>query len=374
MQHLAQFFTEGLPRSREEVVHRCIHVLHAHKTGVTRASLSFLLKPGEKFEHQEEEESSRATMRRTARRQSDFQKMSQMVIRNVDEKTMIIRNLAARWQVHIHGAKAVKSILSHTWLVQVAMMFTAVHPWWQLMRFCLLTPQTVRVALLFLKLASAGMTNSLFFASDSPLPDEDPSCFPPEEEFLPWMVYTATVGLLSAFLGDCVVYTLFLMQERRPIERAEWTDGRKARQHAWWRCMSHLYWVIWFAYLSGCLLYIMLFLANTHPAYTNEWLLVTLVSLLQDFIMMPVIIAISLGTASKVSLCSSAVRESVEELWLDHGQAPVEAPTAPSAALEAANAAEAEPEVELEPNFAAGLGCSSQDQDLVSVLPGVPSH
>ena len=39
---------------------------------------------------------------------------------------------------------------------------------------------------------------------------------------------------VTAFLGDGIIFILFLVQRKSVVYRTEWTEARKARQRCWW--------------------------------------------------------------------------------------------------------------------------------------------
>lgn len=59
-----------------------------------------------------------------------------------------------------------------------------------------------------MKLISAAAAAALFFSSEAETPDSDPECEQPEELWRE-MVQNFTVGVLSAFLGDAVIFFVF---------------------------------------------------------------------------------------------------------------------------------------------------------------------
>ncbi|CAE7885026.1 unnamed protein product [Symbiodinium microadriaticum] len=305
-------------KAPEVAVNRCIRSLHAHRSGVATDSLDIILPPGEKFEL--EEPAVARTVTRTAARRSRFSRLAHAVVDNMDDFTVALRDLSARWNVHIHGAGAVQSILRSCWLVRVGMLFPAFHPWIALLRHSLLTTYKVRVALIFLKLCTAGATNALFFTSSSPGPGSDPNCRP-ARDLLARLVQNTVVGMLSAFLGDCVIFALFLVQDRKPTEK-HWTPKAKARQLRVWRCRAWTFWVVWTLYSVLCLLYIMAFLANMRLRDAHQWHMSTGMSLLQDLLVRPLFIAFGLGTAASLGLLSRGVRSRTEAKWLQGGPGP----------------------------------------------------
>ncbi|CAE7234800.1 unnamed protein product [Symbiodinium sp. CCMP2456] len=295
----------------------------------------------------------------------------------MDDFTVALRDLSARWNVHIHGAVAVQSILKSCWLVRVGMLFPAFHPWIALLRHSLLTTYKVRVALIFLKLCTAGATNALFFTSSAPGPNSDPNCRP-ARDLLARLVQNTVVGMVSAFLGDCVIFALFLVQDRKPTEK-HWTRKAKARQLRIWRCRAWTFWVVWMLYSVLCLLYIMAFLANVRLADAHQWYMSTGMSLLQDLVVLPLFIAFGLGTAASLALLSRNIRSRTEAKWLQGAQASqLSEPAEPEPESEEAPGSRRNSDLsagtfECQPGAdMADLNEHATDQEWTGILPGVP--
>ncbi|CAE7546111.1 Lztr1 [Symbiodinium sp. CCMP2592] len=301
-------------KAPEASVNRCITSLHAHRSGVAKDSLEIIVQPDDRFELQEEPVSKQVT--RSAARRSRFSRLVSNAVADssMNGFTVALRDLGARWNVHIHGATAVRSILKSRWYARVCLLFPAFHPWLAVLRLSILTSYKVRVALIFLKLCTAGATNAVFFSSTSPAPGSDPSCLP-TQNLLEQLVQNTVVGMMSALLGDCAIFTLFLVQNRKPVEK-DWTEAAKSRQINVWRCRAALFWFLWLLYSTSCLLYVMMFLATSRLEDAHGWYLATGVSLLQDLVVLPLFMALCLGTMASLALLSSGIRARTEAKWL----------------------------------------------------------
>ncbi|CAE7785608.1 unnamed protein product, partial [Symbiodinium sp. KB8] len=275
-----------------------IRSLHAHRSGVAKDSLAIILQPDEKFEL--EEEPVNRQISRTVGRRSRFSRLVQEVGlgTNMDGFGKALRDLGARWNVHIHGASTVQCMLASRWYRRVALLFPAFHPWIALLRLSLLTSHKVRVSLIFLKLCTAASTSALFFTSSSPGPDSDPNCKKPQT-LVAQVVQNTVVGVVSALLGDVIVFALFLVQNRSPIEK-DWTEQSKRWQLRVWKCRAVAFWLIWLVYSLVCLVYTMLFLANVRLVDAQGWLMSTGMSLLQDLVILPLFLALALGLMASV--------------------------------------------------------------------------
>ncbi|CAE7941396.1 unnamed protein product, partial [Symbiodinium necroappetens] len=198
---------------------------------------------------------------------------------------------------------------------RVALLFPAFHPWIALLRLSLLTSYKVRVSLIFLKLCTAASTSALFFTSSSPGPDSDPNCKKPQT-LVAQLVQNTVVGVVSALLGDVIVFALFLVQNRSPIEK-DWTEQSKRWQLRVWKCRAVAFWLIWLVYSLVCLVYTMLFLANVRLVDAQGWLMSTGMSLLQDLVILPLFLALALGLMASVALLSKGIRRRIEAKWLE---------------------------------------------------------
>lgn len=352
-------------RGQRESLHQ---VPARHRSGVATDSLRIILQPDEKFELEEEPE--RRQVVRAQGRRSRFSRLVQEVGRNVDDFRVALRDLGARWNVHIHGASTVRSILTSRWYIRVGLLFPAFHPWIALLRLSLLTSYKVRVSLIFLKLATAGATNALFFTSSSPPLDSDPACRTPQS-LGARLVQNTVVGMVSACLGDCVVFALFLVQDRKPIAK-DWTEEAKKWQLAVWKMRAVVFWLVWLAYLAISLLYILVFLANRRLEDAHSWYMSTGMSLLQDLVVLPLFLALALGTTASLALLNSRIRRSIEAKWLEGHET---------------QAFRGEPEEEAPPSRrtsehswhfhvgrgrAPGVEQAPEQQDFARILPGVP--
>jgi len=366
IQDFASFILEC--KAPEASVNRCIRSLHAHRSGVATDSLRIILQPDEKFELEEEPE--RRQVVRAQGRRSRFSRLVQEVGRNMDDFRLALRDLGARWNVHIHGASTVRSILTSRWYIRVGLLFPAFHPWIALLRLSLLTSYKVRVSLIFLKLTTAGATNALFFTSSSPPLDSDPACRTPQS-LGARLVQNTVVGMVSACLGDCVVFALFLVQDRKPIAK-DWTEEAKKWQLAVWKMRAVVFWLVWLAYLAISLLYILVFLANRRLEDAHSWYMSTGMSLLQDLVVLPLFLALALGTTASLALLNSRIRRSIEAKWLEGHET---------------QAFRGEPEEEAPPSRrtsehswhfhvgrgrAPGVEQAPEQQDFARILPGVP--
>eukprot|EP00435_Cladocopium_sp_Y103_P062094 s1141_g23.t1 len=183
----------------------------------------------------------------------------------------------------------------------------------------MLAPVRVNVALLFLKITSAGALGAVFFSSGSPSPDSDPECFPPEGG-VEQAVQSFTVGLTTTILGDVIISILFALQMKKVVFSAdEWSEKQKKMQHLRWRIWSGVFWLTFLVYGSFCELYICLFLANVSHADASSWLQSMGVSLLESLLLKPSVTALTLASiATLVLCCRPHLTQKIQAKWIKH--------------------------------------------------------
>ncbi|OLP99250.1 hypothetical protein AK812_SmicGene18223 [Symbiodinium microadriaticum] len=322
-ENLAEVVKEFLPNAPVSTVNRCITTIHAHKTGTSRDSIDGVKKLSKTFSRSmsmtsamSSNEDKSPDMQR--RRPGLLRKLSSSVITTVDSglKSAHSNGLLPYEEMKKHGAQAVESFLSSTWVKRILLLFPALHPWLETVRFSLFTSHAVRAALIITKLTSAAAVGALFFSSSSTTPDSDPDCQPPTD-LLASMVQTATVGIISALLGDLVIFALFILQSRSAVDRNEWNSSEKTKILMKWRCKSFVFWSAWSCHAGFSIIYVLLFLANVSLQDAIKWLESCCVSLLQDLILVPLAMAFILATLASFAICCSRkVQHKIENDWL----------------------------------------------------------
>lgn len=216
-----------------------------------------------------------------------------------------------------HGQAAAEAFLQRGWLCRIATLWPASHPWMKATHFSMLAPVRVNVALLFLKITSAGALSAVFFSSGSPSPGSDPECFPPSGG-VEKAVQSFTVGLITTMLGDFIISILFTLQMKKVVfSPHEWSEKEKRRQHVRWSIWSAVFWIIFLVYGSCCELYICLFLANVIEADANKWLQSMGVSLLEGLLLKSLLAAFALASiATLVLVCRPHVTQQVAARWI----------------------------------------------------------
>ena len=230
-------------------------------------------------------------------------------------KDQLRSSLSRKWQIHYHAAVAVEKFLSSSWLQRVMILLPCMHPWVTLRLASIFRPHVVRAALVILKLVSAAFTNAMFFTSTgTQAMGSDDECTEPQS-FAEKLLAATIVGFFSACMGDVLIVVLALVQRRNVLIRDRWTEKMKKSQLRRWRARRLVFWFVWFIAIVFSILYTTSFLANVSAPDTSRWLESTGVSVLQDFLFRPLLLALGYATCSTLILCSSHVRETVEKQW-----------------------------------------------------------
>ena len=323
-ENLAEVVKEFLPNAPVSTVNRCITTIHAHKTGTSRDSIDGVKKLSKTFSRSMSMASAMSSEDRdnvggnVQRRRPSLRELGSSVITTVDSglKSAHSNGLLPYEEMKKHGTQAVESFLSSTWVKRILLLFPALHPWLETVRFSLFNSHAVRTALIITKLTSAAAVGALFFSSSSTTPDSDPDCQPPTD-LLASMVQTATVGIISALLGDLVIFALFLLQSRSAVDKNEWNPREKTKILMKWRCKSVVFWSVWSCHAGFSIIYVLLFLANVSLQDAIKWLESCCVSLLQDLILVPLSVALILATLASFAICCSRkVQRKIENDWL----------------------------------------------------------
>lgn len=215
------------------------------------------------------------------------------------------------------GAGAAKRYLESNLFGRVFMLFPAVHNWLKLSQFSIVVPCIIRTELIELKVWSCAFLNAVFFSSTLPPPDSDPACRPESGSVAYW-AQKFTVGTVSATVGDFIILLLFLMVRIRIEERDEWTDEDKTERRKWWRNRTIAFWFIAVLYKSFCIFYVCAFIANVSKEDANQLLEATAMSLLQDLVLKPAILALILAVVSTLVLtCRPSIKRNIQAKWME---------------------------------------------------------
>jgi len=301
---------EAVSNAETGTINRSIGMIQSHRSGACQATIS-VVKTGMDEVQKDTEVRRRPTGEdQGGRSKPEFRGRATVraSIREMVEVAGRLRHSALAkvntllGDAQQNGTGAATSFLERGFLYRLALLLPAAHTWLKLRQMSVLIPYSVRVALIAMKVTSAEALGALFFSSSAPTPDSDPKCSPPSDNF-ERTVQSVTVGFVTAFLGDGIIFILFLVQRKSVVYRTEWTEARKERQRFWWRFRICAFWVISILYTSFCNIYAWLFLANVREEDADKWLNGILWTLFQDLILKPFLVAVILATMSSLLLC-----------------------------------------------------------------------
>lgn len=287
-------FKELASNADTAAVNRAIATIQAHKSGIARAQISIF-------------------------NQQDAKNLVPNGLRPTITKATTVSAFAL--DSEDHGQAAAEAFLQRGWLCRIATLWPASHPWMKAVHFSMLAPVRVNVALVFLKITSAGALGAVFYSSSTPAPGSDPACYP--KGGVAKAVQSFAVGLVSTMLGEFIISILFALQVKRVVFSSQkWSEEEKNRQRLRWSIWSAAFWIIFLIYGSCCQLYICLFLANVVEADANSWLRSMGVSLLEGLLLKSLLTAFALATIATVVLrCRPHVIEKVTARWIKDADA-----------------------------------------------------
>eukprot|EP00435_Cladocopium_sp_Y103_P053440 s657_g17.t1 len=317
-------------------------------------------------------------LQRRSKRRSSVVEMIGAAVGAARNSTFLFKARAMRGHVEESGAGAANEFLSGNVVTRMRLLFPAAHTWAKLAQFSIAVSYSIRVALLSMKVLSAGALNALFYSSSSPAPGSDPECSPKSGSFEYW-VQKFTVGTVSASVGDLVILALFLMVRMTIKEKPEWTEEEKRARRKKWRRRIIFFWCFAAIYDNICLIYICLFIANAREEDAMQWLEATGMSLLQDFLVKPLVLAAILTIVSSLVLYfRPGVRKAIEEEWL-RGQAVASAdpkdpkdPKNPKNPKDLQDSFSSDSDEEEKAEERVPVRHSLREAEFAGVLPGVP--
>jgi hypothetical protein len=107
-------------------------------------------------------------------------------------------------------------------------------------------------------------------------------------------------GILSALLSSVPLFVMQMMQTRAFVYDEIWDKKAKELQLAIWRRRDILQVTLAFAYCTFCVLFTSCFLASIKPSVEAKWFYSLLVSVLKEFLFVPMALAIVYVVALKL--------------------------------------------------------------------------
>ncbi|CAE7820676.1 Rcbtb1 [Symbiodinium sp. CCMP2456] len=294
----------------ETQINKCIREVLAYRTGLDSQSIKLIIPTDQVEDAGEEEELRPSALLWTCPRRIPFRARLTQIQSRMSQQFDLRQVL----DINRAGKSAVDVILHGSLHHRVIILLPAVHTYSVLFRLYALTPVAVRVSAIILKLLSAGFTNAVFFTTTAKQAVQ--GCNEEDLSMERGFVRKFWVGLLSAVLGDLIVFVLLLIQNpsSKPGEAPQEKSARL-------RGKRMLYWVASSCYAATCICYIILFLANVQAEDAVNWLEAMGSSLLKDAVLKPTLTALGLGLfTSLVLCCRPGLKESVRRHWLRGGE------------------------------------------------------
>lgn len=277
----------------EAFVSRCIRMLHSHKAGACWDSLRLVM-----IENSASQAlmKSQSLLHRTKRK---FHKAFSLVL----GRSQKVQPMVEKEEWHESGGvRIVEGFLSGSWSSRVCSLAPAVHPWLKAVQSSLFSSHSSRTMLMYLKLVTAGAVNALFYQGSAlSTKTESEECREPETPFLQAMRAFA-IGIFSALVGDLLILILWKVQKRPSVLSEPWWEEVEERTLRRWKRRLRVFWCVSLGHCFFCLFYIFTFLANVTQEDSNKWLVATLVSLVEDLLMLPVTLAVSFGSVATLLL------------------------------------------------------------------------
>eukprot|EP00933_Yihiella_yeosuensis_P013011 TRINITY_DN1225_c1_g2_i1.p1 TRINITY_DN1225_c1_g2~~TRINITY_DN1225_c1_g2_i1.p1 ORF type:complete len:763 (-),score=100.60 TRINITY_DN1225_c1_g2_i1:309-2258(-) len=258
---------------RKATLWYCVHLLHAHKTGLCPESLD--------------------TVKKCSQTQLTTRKSF------VEATSKMEEDLA----VGTRGKEAFDQVMHSRWHVRTMTLFKAFHPWSQVSFFSLFLSRPVRLCLFVFKLLSSFAVTAVFYqaSGDATAFDSDPACKKPED-LRAIAIKVVTVGTVASIIGDGLTMGLAFLPARSEVYQSDWGSSGKAWQVHLWSLRSKLFWSLWLVISLFYILVIVIFLANVTETDGIRWLQSSMVTLIQVWIVRPLIGASALSSITSLFL------------------------------------------------------------------------
>jgi len=186
--------------------------------------------------------------------------------------------IAQLLDLHRAGNSAVNTVLRGNMRALTLELLPAVHAYSAILRCYSITPVSIQICAIILKILSACFINAIFLTSSAKREDVE-GCDSEMLTFEQQLVRGFWIGLLSAVLSDVIILCLLLIQKPSPkkINQEKWDQ-----QVSKWRCRRCVFWVAAACYAAVCVFYVLVFLASVTYEDSQAWLGATSWSLLKE--------------------------------------------------------------------------------------------
>jgi hypothetical protein len=189
------------------------------------------------------------------------------------------------------------------------LLFQAYHPFAPLTYYNLFLSHTQRVAMLICDIMGGVAVSAVFYnASGSAMSiDADPTCIPRTDEGTKF-VQDFAVGFVSstvAFVVTSIITALLSLD----VERLTKAQDHKVRLElqVWW-VKNILFWIFLLSYFLISLWIVIVFIASVTPADGTTLLVSAGFSVLKAFLLMPLMMALFVGTMTSIVLTWRSIR------------------------------------------------------------------
>jgi len=191
-----------------------------------------------------------------------------------------------------------KSMVGNASLATMCSMILNLHPIMRIWRFSVVFTCCTRALLLTCSTWGALMASSLFFStSGGAVSLEDPAaCASPAIPYVTVMVS----GILSTLLSQLSTVVITLGKKRKFRYRKEWAPNAKRKILLKQDIRDIILDIFLIFYSLFAAFYVFLFLANVTDTDRTSWLISTFVSIIQSWLLMPIVVSVLLAKVPRV--------------------------------------------------------------------------
>ncbi len=209
-------------------------------------------------------------------------------------------------EVNLRGgaSSALDAILAGNIFSKTCAIVPAVHPWVSVTYMSMFLSHTARLALVITKLTSSMAVAAVFYnATGGTMSNKsDPTCVPRVDPIAK-LVQSFTVSIISTWASDCVVAALAGLASINFQRTLDDPDSIVFKKLMLWRLKTYAFWFFTIGYNIFCLYIVMVFLASVSEDDGMRWFTTSLFGLLEEFMIMPVFMALALASLCTVILC-----------------------------------------------------------------------
>lgn len=180
--------------------------------------------------------------------------------------------------------------------------FVAAHPTWGVFSFSMFSTASMEAIVVCASLMGPAMLAALFFtvSGDALTINSYADCeVTGAREF--WR--NVAVGLISWGVSTLPLLLTGSLMKRHFVHKHEWSYSDKMRWLRWWRWQDRILYYGLLLYCIGCALFVACFLANVREEDEYMWIISLITTLVEDFFIAPLCIALALLLLTCVVRC-----------------------------------------------------------------------